>query len=226
MRPQLEAQLSGVHASWAPLFETRWRDLEAAHEAAMEHAIKDPGFQLVFPPTEDWFRAFRMDVRDIRVVLLGQDPYHAPGQAMGLAFSVPRGVDCPPSLANMFREIRESHPDAGYRFEHGDLSRWEASGIFLLNSALVVKRGMPGSFLEVWGGFTDAAIRFVADTNPRAVFLLLGAFAKKKAALVRDESRVVTAAHPSPLSAYRGFFGSGVFRRVEEILGEPVDWQN
>lgn len=210
-----------VHESWAPLFAQYESDVARAVRASEEHAALDPEFALVFPPREDWFRAFRMPVSAVRAVVLGQDPYHGPGQAMGLAFSVPRDQPIPPSLANIFREIRESHPEQSFRFEHGDLTAWADQGVFLLNSALTVKRGKPGSFLDVWEPFTDAAIRFVAERSPGAVFVLLGAFAKKKAALIADPTRVHTAAHPSPLSANRGgFFGSGVFRRVN------VDWQN
>ena len=203
------------HSSWEPLFER--------HHVA--HLLDSLYVTEVYPARECVFRAFEMPVHDIRVVLIGQDPYHGPGQAHGLSFSVPANVSTPPSLRNMYKEIKKEYPERACRFEGGNLSEWhEREGILLLNASLTVVRGKPGSHTAEWASFTDDAVRFIAEENERCVFLLLGNFAKTKGRALLP-NRVASAAHPSPLSA-RLFFGSGVFRKAEELLGERINWSN
>lgn len=183
----------------------------------------------VYPPRPQVFRALELTpFRKVRVVLLGQDPYHGPGQAHGLAFSVPPGVPLPPSLRNLFREL---HDDLGAPVpDSGDLSAWARRGVLLLNTVLTVREGEPGSHAgHGWERFTDAVIERVAAKRNRVVFLLLGSHARGKAArILGDRHATVEAHHPSPLSARRGFFGSRVFSRVNARLreaGRPtMDW--
>jgi uracil-DNA glycosylase len=177
----------------------------------------------IYPPHDHIFKVFEMNVHDIRVVLLGQDPYHG-GQAHGLSFSVPDGVPIPPSLRNIFKELKHEFPERKYEFSSGNLTRWaNHERIFLLNASLTVEKHKPGSHMSRWKAFTNAVIAFISEQNPTCVFLLLGNFAKEKEVFIRDKSRIVYGVHPSPLSASRGFFGSNVFRQVEEKVGQ-MDW--
>lgn len=184
----------------------------------------------VHPPREAVFRALELTPRaSVRVVLIGQDPYHGPGQAHGLAFSVPAGVPKPPSLRNLLAEL---HDDLGVSIpERGDLTPWAERGVLLLNAVLTVRQGEPGSHRDRgWERFTDAVVRRVDGGPERVVFLLLGNRAQKKASEVdRDRHGVIEAPHPSPLSAYRGFHGSRIYSRVNAALEragrDPVDWR-
>ena len=183
----------------------------------------------VFPADEDVFAALRATpLADVRVVILGQDPYHGPGQAHGLAFSVPRGVAVPPSLRNILQEL---HDDTGAHVpSHGNLSAWAARGVLLLNTTLTVRSGEAGSHQgRGWETFTDRAIALVNDKPDPVVFILWGAHAQRKKPLVTGSHHtVIEGPHPSPLSAHRGFFGSRPFSRTNEALVarglEPVDW--
>lgn len=183
----------------------------------------------VFPAAEHTFEALsRTAPADVRVLLLGQDPYHGPGQAHGLCFSVPAGVPHPPSLRNIFRELAE---DLGCTTPHsGDLSAWADRGVLLLNTVLTVRAREAGSHQRRgWERFTDAVIRAVDQGPQPVVFLLWGTPARKKRKLIGDgRHRVVEGVHPSPLSAHRGFFGSRPFSTVNRHLVElgqpPVDW--
>lgn len=172
-----------------------------------------------FPPADRIFEAFRLcPFEDVKVVLLGQDPYHEPGQAMGLSFSVPEGVKLPPSLRNIYKEVEA---DCGAKpVQNGDLTRWARQGVLLLNATLTVEQGKAGSHAKKgWEVFTDQVIKAVSDHLEGVVFLLWGSYAGRKRELI-DESRhlVLESAHPSPLSAYRGFFGNLHFRRANEYL--------
>lgn len=183
----------------------------------------------IYPPVERVFRALELTpLRTVRVVLLGQDPYHGPGQAHGLAFSVPPGVPKPPSLRNLLHEL---HDNVGVPVpEHGALTSWARRGVLLLNTVLTVREGEPASHAGLgWERFTDAVLQRVAAKRSPVVFLLLGNHAQKKVASIDLGAHpVVTAPHPSPLSAWRGFFGSRVFSRVNAHLVEagcdPLDW--
>lgn len=183
----------------------------------------------VFPPEDEVFAALRRTpYAKVEAMILGQDPYHGEGQAHGLAFSVRPGVRTPPSLRNVFREL---HDDVGCPVpEHGWLGPWAERGVLLLNAVLTVREGEPNSHKgKGWEEFTDAVIRAVSAKEERVVFVLWGAYAGKKEALIDGERHaVLRSAHPSPLSAKRGFFGSAPFSRANEALreaGRPeVDW--
>ena len=178
----------------------------------------------VYPPEDRLFEALRLTPPErVRCVILGQDPYHEPEQAMGLAFSVPEGVALPPSLRNIYKELEN---DLGVVRSGGDLSDWAEQGVLLLNATLSVERGKANSHAAFgWQKLTDAIILAAAALPQRPVFVLWGGFAGKKAALLPEDSRVLLSAHPSPLSAYRGFFGSKPFSKVNALLGEnAIRW--
>ncbi len=186
----------------------------------------------IFPPRGDWFRALALTpLAAVRVVILGQDPYHGAGQAHGLCFSVRPGVRPPPSLINIYKELDS---DLGLaRPGHGCLEHWARQGVLLLNAVLTVEEGRAGSHQKRgWERFTDAAIAAVAARPGPVAFLLWGAYAQRKAAFVRetagDRHLVLAAAHPSPLSAHTGFFGCRHFSQANAFLeahGQaPIDW--
>lgn len=186
--------------------------------------------QTVYPPREDLFNAFRHTSYDkARVLILGQDPYHGPGQAHGLSFSVREGVKLPPSLRNIYKELA-SDLDVPMA-KTGDLTPWADQGVLLLNAVLTVRAGEAGSHAKKgWEEFTDAAIRALNDKEERVVFVLWGAYARKKAALITNPQHVIhESAHPSPLSAKK-FFGTKPFSAVNKALadaGEPeIRWEN
>lgn len=173
----------------------------------------------VFPPENKVFRAFDLTPPDkVRIVLLGQDPYHDDGQAEGLAFSVPDGVVLPPSLRNIFKEyaadLKKNPPDSGH------LGKWAGNGVLLINAILTVDAHSPGSHANFgWEKFTDAVISALSRQKNGIVFMLWGGFARKKAALIdREKHFILENAHPSPLSAYRGFFGSRPFSAAAALL--------
>jgi uracil-DNA glycosylase len=185
--------------------------------------------QLIYPPGGLLFNAFeKTPFKKLKVVILGQDPYHGPGQAHGLCFSVPKGIATPPSLQNIFKEIKT---DLGYSIpSHGNLEHWAAQGVFLLNAMLSVRANVAASHSKIgWENFTDAVIKTISDKKENVVFLLWGRFAQNKAALI-DESKhlILRAAHPSPLSAYNGFFGCRHFSKTNTWLKEKgvgeIDW--
>jgi uracil-DNA glycosylase len=183
----------------------------------------------VYPNASEWFRALDLTPPDdVRVVILGQDPYHGPGQAHGLCFSVRPDVRIPPSLVNIFKELES---DLGIaRSRHGHLEHWARQGVLLLNSVLTVEAGRAASHAgKGWESFTDAIVRQINDRNQPVVFLLWGAYAQRKAAFVdRTRHLVLTAAHPSPLSAHTGFLGCRHFSQTNHWLIEqgarPIDW--
>ena len=173
----------------------------------------------VYPPGRLIFNAFNLcPYPDVKFVIIGQDPYHGPGQAHGLCFSVNEGVPFPPSLVNIFKEIKNdvgTEPPA-----NGDLTRWERQGVLLLNATLTVRAHQAGSHQgRGWETFTDAVIRLLAEEREHLVFLLWGNYAIRKGAFIdRNRHLVLTSAHPSPLSAYHGFFGNHHFSRTNEYL--------
>ena len=183
----------------------------------------------VYPPGRLIFNAFNLCPFDkVKVVIIGQDPYHGPGQAHGLCFSVNDGVPFPPSLQNIFKEI---HDDLGTPIPtSGNLTRWAQQGVLLLNATLTVRAHQAGSHQgRGWETFTDAAIRTLAESREHLVFILWGAYAQKKGAFIdRGKHLVLTSVHPSPLSAYHGFFGNKHFSRANAYLAEhgetPIHW--
>ena len=184
----------------------------------------------VFPPDPEVFAALHLTPFEItRVVILGQDPYHGPKQAHGLCFSVPRGVAVPPSLANIYTELRS---DLGIDTpSHGNLEAWARQGVLLLNATLTVRAGQANSHQgRGWELFTDEVLKRINDKPHRVVFILWGAYARRKKALVDlDRHVVIESPHPSPLSAHNGFFGSKPFSRANAALvaagREPIDWR-
>lgn len=182
----------------------------------------------IYPPKELVFKVFDLPLQDIKVVILGQDPYHNPGQACGLSFSVNDGVPLPKSLINIYKEL---YDDLGITpAKTGNLEKWFKQGIFLLNSVLTVEEYSPASHSNVgWQDFTDYIIETISQKNNNVVFVLWGGYARSKKTLI-DNSRhkIIESPHPSPLSAYRGFFGSKVFSRInsylEEVGKKPIDF--
>ncbi len=187
----------------------------------------------IFPPGGEMFAALdSTPLAEVKVVVIGQDPYHGPGQAHGLCFSVRSGVPIPPSLLNIFKEISAEYPDEPRRFDgqRGCLEPWARQGVLLLNAVLSVERGRAGSHQgRGWETFTDAIVARLNEEREHLVFLLWGSYAQKKGAQV-DRARhcVLSSPHPSPLSAHRGFFGCNHFRDANAYLvqngQEPIDW--
>lgn len=185
--------------------------------------------QPVYPPGKYIFNAFdKCPFDNLKVVILGQDPYHGPGQAHGLCFSVPEGIDFPPSLQNIFKEI---HDDLGIALPaNGNLERWAEQGVFLLNATLTVRAHQAGSHQKKgWEEFTDSVIRLIAKEKKHVVFMLWGAYAQQKGAYIdKQKHLVLQSPHPSPLSAYRGFLGNRHFSKANDYLSAngitPINW--
>lgn len=212
---------------WRPLLQAQtqqayWRDL-----ITFVNAQRQSGS--VFPKNDDVFKALYLTpYQDVRVVILGQDPYHGDGQAMGLSFSVPDGVALPPSLQNIYKELKT---DIGKQPPTtGDLTEWAKQGVLLLNSVLTVQAHQAASHQgKGWELFTDAVLQAVNDKSQHVVFILWGGFARKKKALIdTTKHTIIESAHPSPLSAYGGFFGSKPFSKTNQALldhgQKPINW--
>ena len=217
-----------IEESWGKVLAPEFEKSYFQNLARYLHEEKRAG-KVIYPPGPLIFNAFNLTPFDkVKVVIIGQDPYHGPGQAEGLSFSVPHGVQIPPSLVNIYKEIED---DLGVKLhKDGSLREWAEQGVFLLNAALTVRAGQAASHSRIgWIEFTDAVIRTVSDHCEGVVFRLWGRFAQEKAALV-DTSRhhVLTAAHPSPL-ARGAFFGCRHFSMTNQILVSegktPIDWQ-
>ena len=225
-----------IPASWQPALA------EAARQPSYQHLqaflARERQNQAVYPPAGEVFAALALTPFEaVRAVILGQDPYHGPGQAHGLAFSVRPGLPPPPSLRNIFREL---HADLGARIpNHGCLLHWAGQGVLLLNTVLTVRAGQPGSHQgQGWEEFTGAVLQALSRRPQPLAFVLWGNFARQRAPLIENAERVavdlarhlvLTGPHPAPLSAHRGFFGSRPFSRVNAFLretGQPeIDWQ-
>jgi uracil-DNA glycosylase len=184
----------------------------------------------IFPENDAIFNAFNQtNIDDLKVVILGQDPYHGKGQANGLSFSVPKGIKIPPSLRNILKELQSDlniTPN-----NNGDLSAWAEQGVLLLNSTLTVREKEPGSHQKIgWEEFTDSIIKKIANKKEGIIFLLWGAFAQKKSVLIDEKKHhILTTTHPSPFSAYRGFLGCKHFSKTNKILiknnQKPINWK-
>ena len=184
--------------------------------------------RIIYPDMYNIFNALKYTAyEDVKVVLLGQDPYHEPGQAQGLCFSVPSDFKKPPSLVNMYKELKD---ELGIDRTSGSLEDWARQGVLLLNAVLTVRKGAAGSHAgQGWEVFTDRVIEILNDREDPCIFLLWGGYARKKKALITNSRHyVLESAHPSPLSAHNGFFGNGHFKKVNEILEslgkDPIDW--
>ena len=220
--------MRSMQNGWAPLLAEEFE--KAYYLDLREFLMEEYQNKTVYPDKEDIFNALRYtDYDKVKVVILGQDPYHGPGQAHGLSFSVKPGVAIPPSLRNMFKELKA---DLGCEIpNHGYLKKWADQGVLLLNTVLTVRKGEAHSHKgKGWETFTDKVITLLNDRQEPVIFILWGKPAQSKLKLI-DESKhkIITSAHPSPLSARRGFFGSKPFSRVNEILREwgrqEIDWQ-
>ena len=217
-----------MHEDWLKLIG---EEFEKPYYVALNRFItKERLKYTVYPEQENIFRALNLTLpEDVKVVLIGQDPYHGPLQANGLSFSVARGITPPPSLRNIFKEVIE---DVGINMpSHGDLTAWATQGVLLLNATLTVRKNEPGAHQNKgWEQFTDAIIKALNAHYNGLIFLLWGNYAKQKKALIdQRKHHILTAAHPSPFAAHRGFFGCRHFSTVNQLLKEqgksPINWQ-
>jgi uracil-DNA glycosylase len=207
--------MDNIHISWKKLFDEYIFNLDKLYNSN----------EIVYPPREQIFKVFEMDVNDIKIVFLGQDPYHNPSQAYGLSFSVQNGVVIPPSLRNIYKELKNEFPERNYIFNSGNLERWfYEEKIFLLNASLSVIKNKPGSQMKIWEEFTNDVIKYISENNNKCIFLLLGNFAKSKEKYIINKNNIVSGVHPSPLSANNGFFYSDVFKSVEKKISEEINW--
>lgn len=216
-----------IEPSWAARLADEFE--KPYFEALVSFIKTEYSTHKIFPPGKLIFNAFdKCPFSEVKVVILGQDPYHGPGQAHGLCFSVPDGIDFPPSLQNIFKEIQldlqKPLPQSG------NLERWARQGVFLLNATLTVRAHQAGSHQNKgWETFTDKVIHLLADSTENLVFLLWGAYAQRKGQFI-DPNRhlVLQSVHPSPLSAHRGFFGNNHFSKANSYLRDhgktPIDW--
>lgn len=208
---------------WYALLETEFQ--KPYFDELTEFVRNEYATTQIFPPAANIFRAFDLCPLDkLRVVILGQDPYHGDGQANGLCFSVQPGVRFPPSLQNIFKEVANccyTTPPT-----NGDLERWASQGVLLLNSVLTVKAHQAASHSgRGWERFTDAVIEQINRHKTGVVYMLWGSYAQRKAAFVdKEKNLVLTAVHPSPLSAYRGYLGCGHFAAANRYLSTPIEW--
>jgi uracil-DNA glycosylase len=214
------------HETWKSFinFETK----KPYFKKIKDHLISDNAEgKIVLPEPKNFFRAFDLcELNKVKVVIIGQDPYHTPGVPNGLAFSVNKNQKLPPSLINIFREIES---DLGIKNYIGDLSAWSRQGVLLLNTCLSVCAGLPASHSNIgWENFTNAAIEEI-QKKKNIIFLLWGKHAQQKKAFIQEDNFILEAAHPSPLSANKGFFGCNHFSKTNNLLtslgSDPIDWQ-
>jgi uracil-DNA glycosylase len=219
-----------LEASWLEVLKAEFEKPYMVTLRQFLLAEKQRG-KVIYPRGSEYFNALdTTPFDDVKVVILGQDPYHGPGQAHGLCFSVQKGVQNPPSLQNIFKEISQEYPEQNVRFPHGDLTGWARQGVLLLNSVLTVERARAASHQgQGWETFTDQVIANLSQKKEALVFMLWGAYAQKKGNVI-DTSRhlVLKSPHPSPLSAHRGFLGNNHFKQCNEYLvakgNVPIDW--
>lgn len=220
--------MAEIDNDWLPVLAGEYK--KPYYRELYKFVTEEYNTHLIFPKADDIFNAFHLTpLNRVKAVILGQDPYHGDGQAHGLSFSVQDNVDIPPSLVNIYKEL---HDDLGlYIPDNGNLTKWAEEGVLLLNTVLTVRAHNPASHQgHGWEEFTDAVIRAVNDLDRPVVFILWGSPARaKKKLLTNPKHLVLEAPHPSPLSSYRGFFGSRPFSKTNEFLLrhgiEPIDWQ-
>ena len=205
-----------MHKSWEEIFKN-YPKIDELNKL-IETINKKRLTTTIYPSKEQVFRVFDLALEDIKVVILGQDPYHNPDQACGLSFSVNDGVALPKSLINIYKEL---HDDLGIKpAKTGNLESWFKQGVFLLNAVLTVEKNSPASHSKMgWENFTDYIIENISEKNENVVFVLWGSYARSKNKLIdSSKHKIIESAHPSPLSAYRGFFGSKVFSQINDYL--------
>ena len=205
-----------MHKSWEEIFKN-YPKIDELNKL-IETINKKRLTTTIYPPKEQVFRVFDLALEDIKVVILGQDPYHNPDQACGLSFSVNDDVPLPKSLINIYKEL---HDDLGIKpAKTGNLESWFKQGVFLLNAVLTVEKNSPASHSKMgWENFTDYIIENISKKNENVVFVLWGSYARSKNKLIdSSKHKIIESAHPSPLSAYRGFFGSKVFSQINDYL--------
>lgn len=220
--------MGAIEGKWAEALKEEFR--KSYYTDLYKFIKEEYSSHVVYPPSEDIFNALHLtDLKDIKVVILGQDPYHEPGQAHGLCFSVRPEVDIPPSLVNIYKEL---HDDLGCKIpDNGYLVHWAEQGVLLLNTLLTVRAHQAFSHRgKGWENFTDAIIKAVNNEDRPIVYMLWGSPAQKKADMLDNPKHLILKApHPSPLSAYRGFFGCRHFSKCNEFLEkngiDPIDWQ-
>ena len=213
------------HSKWHDLLK---KQLPAGYFSQINHFLDDVYRQgIIYPKRENIFKALsKTDYDQVKVLILGQDPYHGPGQAQGLSFSVPDDMPAPPSLQNILKELAD---DIGLRSHH-DLTTWAEEGVLLLNACLTVPAGQANGHANlIWEPFTDAVISLLDQREEPLVFILWGAYARKKKTLIKNSKHLILEApHPSPLSSYRGFFGSKPFSKTNQFLEKhhqhPINW--
>jgi len=217
-----------IEPSWLEVLQDQFESEYFAQLAAFVKSAYAKG--IVYPPGRFIFEAFnRTPFNKVKVVILGQDPYHNPNQAHGLCFSAQPGVEVPPSLVNIYKELEQEYHQP-FLNRNGDLSHWADQGVLLLNATLTVNAGQAGSHQgKGWETFTDAVVKKLSECRSNLVFMLWGSYAQRKGAVIdRNRHLVLETAHPSPLSAFRGFFGCGHFLKADAYLREhgiePVKW--
>lgn len=209
-----------IYNDWKPFFQSRTQQLESIFD-------KIDFNQIVYPKSEDIFNSFNLCAyENVKVVIIGQDPYHNEGQAQGLAFSVPEGFPIPPSLKNIYTELLS---DMGIKNNTGNLIPWAKQGVFLINTALTVEKNKPMSHTKIgWQDFVIDAIKEI-DKKENVIFLLWGGEAKKFKKYIGEKNHIIEGPHPSPLSCYRGFYGSKPFSKINELLKtnglKEINWQ-
>ena len=215
-----------MHESWKPFLKAEFEKPYFKDLANFLHSAYET--KKIFPTKAAVFKAFETDLNNVKVVILGQDPYHTPGAAMGLAFSVPKSEPIPPSLINIYKE--SDNEFGNHVNKTGDLTSWQQQGVLLLNNVLTVEAHKAGSHRgKGWETFTTETIKYLNETRPHLVFILWGRDARAKKSLI-DTSRhlVLESPHPSPLSAHSGFFGNGHFKKTNDFLiknnEEPINW--
>jgi uracil-DNA glycosylase len=218
-----------IEESWKEVLKEEFNKIYFQHIVTFLKAEKATG-KIIYPPGSLIFNSFKQTpFSKVKVVIIGQDPYHNKGQAHGLSFSVPDGIPKPPSLLNIFKELKN---DLGIEIsENGNLEKWATQGVLLLNASLTVRQNEPGSHAQIgWLQFTDQVIKKLSDEKEGIIFLLWGKFAQEKQVLI-DETKhfVLKAAHPSPFSASNGFFGCKHFSKTNTLLlkqqKDPIDWK-
>jgi uracil-DNA glycosylase len=211
-----------INALYKYKIDKSWFSLFIKHHKKLVKILKfvdnERKTKIIYPIEENIFKVFTMNIKDIKVIFLGQDPYIKKNQATGLSFSVPIDCTIPPSLYNIYRELKLEFPEKNYSFLHGDLTKWFNQGIFLLNSSLTVIENKSNSHQYLWNDFTNIIIEYIDSNRNNIIFLLLGNFAINKKKYILN-NKIITGVHPSPLSAHNGFFNSNIFKNIENI-----DW--